>query len=130
MIAQYAITPAEDYFNGFVLGYTKGSSGETHSWYDFGSLQWQPALCMLLTWLVMLLILFKGLKVYGKIAYFMTLAPYFVLTAFLAYGLTLEGAKDGIDYFITPDWDKIWVRKNMHMNIYMYADYGNTIFVY
>ena len=65
---------------------------------------------MLLTWLVMLMILFKGLKVYGKIAYFMTLAPYFVLTAFLAYGLTLEGAKDGIEYFITPNWDKIWVR--------------------
>ena len=110
VIGKYAITPAEDYFNGFVLGYTKGSSGETHSWYDFGTLQWQPALCMLLTWLVMLLILFKGLKVYGKIAYFMTLAPYFVLTAFLAYGLTLEGAKDGIEYFITPNWDKIWVR--------------------
>ena len=109
VIGNYAITPAEDYFNGFVLGYTKGSSGETHSWYDFGVLQWQPALCMLLTWLVMLVILFKGLKVYGKIAYFMTLAPYFVLTAFLAYGLTLEGSKDGIEYFITPDWDRIWV---------------------
>ena len=112
VIAQYAITPAEDYFNGFVLGYTKGSSGESHSWYDFGKLQWQPALCMLLTWLVMLMILFKGLKVYGKIAYFMTLLPYFVLTAFLIYGLTLEGSKKGIDYFITPDWDLMLVSSN------------------
>ena len=112
VIADNAITPAEDYFNGFVLGYTKGSSGESHSWYDFGIMQWQPALCMLLTWLTMLLILFKGLKVYGKIAYFMTLTPYFVLTAFLVYSLlTLEGAKNGIDYFITPNWEKIWVRK-------------------
>ena len=112
VIAANAITPAEDYFNGFVLGYTKGSSGESHSWYDFGVLQWQPALCMLLTWLTMLLILFKGLKVYGKIAYFMTFTPYFVLTAFFVYSLlTLEGAKKGIDYFITPNWEKIWVSK-------------------
>ena len=93
------------------MGYTKGSSGETHSWYDFGSLQWQPALCMLLVWLVQLMILFKGLKVYGKIAYFMTLAPYFVLTAFLVYALvTLDGASDGITYFVTPDWNLMWVR--------------------
>ena len=66
---------------------------------------------MLLTWLVALLILFKGLKVYGKIAYFITLMPYFVLTAFLAYGLTKDGASEGIlDFYLKPDWDKLWVR--------------------
>ena len=109
MISENAITPADDYFNGFVLGFTKGSSGEQHSWYDYGSLKWQPTLCMLLVWVVELLILFKGLKVYGKIAYFITLAPYFVLTAFLAYGATREGAMEGIEFFIHPQWDKLWV---------------------
>jgi len=33
VIAENAVTPAEDYFNGLVLGYTKGSSGETYTWY-------------------------------------------------------------------------------------------------
>ena len=105
-----AITPAEDYFNGYVLGYTKGSSGEKYSWHDYGSLRWQDVLCMMLVWVVELFILFKGLKVYGKVAYFITLSPYFVLTAFLAYGLTKEGAKDGIDYYLQPDWNDLWVR--------------------
>ena len=53
---------------------------------------------MLLVWVVELFILFKGLKVYGKVAYFITLSPYFVLTAFLVYALTgsrSEGAMDG-----------------------------------
>jgi len=110
VIADNAITPAEDYFNGFVLGYTKGASGEKFSWFDYGSLRWEDSLCMLLVWLVELLILFKGLKIYGKVAYFITLSPYFVLTAFLAYGLTRDGAMDGIDYYLKPDWDKLWVR--------------------
>ena len=110
VIGEYAITPAEDYFNGFVLGFTQGASGEKHSWYNYGSLKWQPVLCMLLVWLVQLLILFKGLKIYGKIAYFITLAPYFVLTAFLAYGATREGASDGIEFYLQPDWEKLWVR--------------------
>jgi len=30
------------------------------------------------------------------------------LTAFLAYGVTLPGAINGISYFIKPDWNKIW----------------------
>ena len=111
VMAEYVITPAEDYFNGYVLGYTKGSSGDQYSWYDYGHLRWQDVLCMMLVWVVELFILFKGLKVYGKVAYFITLSPYFVLTAFLAYGLTKEGAQDGIEYYIKPNWDDLWVMK-------------------
>ena len=107
---EYAIIPAEDYFNGFVLGYTKGGTVEKHSWYDYGSIRWQPALCMLLVWLAELLIVLKGLRVYGKVAYFVTLSPYVVLTVFAAYWGTAEGAREGIDLYVRPDLDKLWVR--------------------
>ena len=73
---------------------------------------------MLLVWVVELFILFKGLKVYGKVAYFITLSPYFVLTAFLVYALTgsrAEGAMDGIDYYLSPEWDKLWVIKPKYL---------------
>ena len=65
---------------------------------------------MAAVWLTENLILFKGLKVYGKMAYFITLSPYVVLTAFIAYGARLPGAIDGINKFLSPDFDKLWVR--------------------
>lgn len=55
------------------------------------------------------LILYKGIQFYGKIAYFITLSPYVVLTAFMVYGASLPGAADGISYLLSPDWDKLWV---------------------
>ena len=80
-------------------------------------------LCMMLVWVVELFILFKGLKVYGKVAYFITLSPYFVLTAFLAYGLTREGAKDGIDYYLKPNWDDLMVRLHILYDIVYLKDF-------
>jgi len=103
------VSPAEDYFNGAVVGFTKDDySGERYSWYEFGTPRWQVVLCLAAVWLTENLILFKGLKVYGKMAYFITLSPYVVLTAFIAYGARLPGAIDGINKFLSPDFDKLW----------------------
>jgi len=51
-----------------------------------------------------------GLQSFGKVAYVVTLSPYVVLTALLAYCATLPGAKDGILHFLTPEWDALAVR--------------------
>ena len=46
-----------------------------------------------------------------------TLFPYVVLTIMLGYVATLEGFKDGVEYYIVPDdWGKmleieVWVSK-------------------
>lgn len=103
------MSPAEDYFNGFVLGFTKDDgTGDRYSWEEYGLPKWDVVLSLLAVWLTENLILFKGLKFYGKFAYFITLSPYFVLTAFMAYGATLPGAAKGIEAFMTPKWDEIW----------------------
>ena len=62
---------------------------------------------MALAWVLVCLVMVKGLASYGKAAYVITLSPYFVLTALLIYAAQLEGASDGITYFITPDWSKL-----------------------
>ncbi len=107
VIEESNISPAEDYFNGKVLGLTKNREGEQYSWDDYGTIQWELALCLLLSWIVVCLILIKGIQSLGKAAYVITLSPYVVLTALIAYAATLEGAGNGIDYFLQPDWEKL-----------------------
>jgi len=107
-IAKFATAPAEDYWNGYVLGMNiPGQKGVKHSWSDYGSLKWELCLCLLLAWILILLSMIKGLQSYGKIAYIITLSPYFVLTALLIYTAMLPGAVHGMEFFIKPDWTKI-----------------------
>ena len=111
IIKESSIYPSEDYLNGFMLGYIiPGSGGEKYSWDNYGSMSWELTLCLLLSWIVICLSMIGGLQSFGKVAYVITLSPYVVLTALLAYCATLPGAKDGIVYFITPQWDKLAVK--------------------
>ncbi|ODM92807.1 Sodium-dependent nutrient amino acid transporter 1, partial [Orchesella cincta] len=68
---------------------------------------WRLSLCLLFSWAVILVSLIKGVKSAGKVAYFTALFPYVVLIILLIRGVTLEGAWDGIVYFINPQWEKM-----------------------
>lgn len=39
--------------------------------------------------------------------YFTATFPYFVLTALLIRGLTLDGHEKGIEFYMTAKWDKL-----------------------
>ena len=68
---------------------------------------WQLVLCLLFSWAVICLILIKGIASSGKVAYFTAIFPYVVLITLLIRGVTLDGAIDGIIYFIKPQWEKL-----------------------
>ena len=111
IIKDDSIYPSEDYLNGFMLGYIiPGSGGEKYSWDNYGKMSWELTLCLLLSWIMICLSMIGGLQSFGKVAYVVTLSPYVVLTALLAYCATLPGAKDGILYFLTPEWEALAVR--------------------
>ena len=111
IIKNESIYPSEDYLNGFMLGYIiPGSGGEKYSWDNYGTMSWELTLCLLLSWILICLSMIGGLQSFGKVAYVVTLSPYVVLTALLAYCATLPGAKDGILHFLTPEWDALAVR--------------------
>lgn len=55
-------------------------------------------------WLRYVLIVFQ-------ISYVTVIAPYLLLIALVIRGVTLEGAGDGIRYYLLPDWTKLGVAK-------------------
>ncbi len=107
VLTTYSVSPAEDYFNGRVLGLTKDIDGTLYTWDDFGSIQWELVLCQLLGYLLMAAIIIKGVRSLGKAAYVLTVLPYVILTALLAYSVTLPGADEGIEFYLSPDWSQL-----------------------
>uniref|UniRef100_A0A672ND20 Solute carrier family 6 member 14 n=1 Tax=Sinocyclocheilus grahami TaxID=75366 RepID=A0A672ND20_SINGR len=67
---------------------------------ETGPVVWHLALCLLLAWILVGAALFKGIKSSGKVVYFTATFPYVVLFILLIRGVTLEGAKDGIEFYI------------------------------
>ncbi|KAK3536935.1 hypothetical protein QTP86_027053 [Hemibagrus guttatus] len=72
----------------------------TSSMDETGPVVWHLALCLLLGWLMIAAALYKGIKSSGKVVYFTATFPYAVLLILLIRGVTLDGARDGIEYYI------------------------------
>ncbi|KAH0630785.1 hypothetical protein JD844_003992 [Phrynosoma platyrhinos] len=85
--------PSEQYWNKKVLQRSEGLD-------ETGKIVWYLALCLLLSWLIVAVALFKGIKSSGKVVYFTAIFPYVVLVILLIRGATLEGAREGIEYYI------------------------------
>ncbi|KAK7081863.1 hypothetical protein SK128_003055 [Halocaridina rubra] len=69
--------------------------------------EWRLTLCLLFSWIILYLVLAKGVQSSGKAAYFTALFPYLVLFIMLIRGATLPGALNGIIHFINPRWEKL-----------------------
>ncbi|XP_017106336.2 sodium- and chloride-dependent glycine transporter 1 [Drosophila bipectinata] len=92
--------PAEEYFNNFVLGLSKGIE-------ETGSIKLSLAACLFLAWAIVFLCLCKGVQSSGKVVYFTALFPYVVLVILFVRGVTLPGASTGILFYLTPDWKQL-----------------------
>ena len=68
---------------------------------------WKLTLCLLFSWLCVILITFQGVKSSGKASYFLAIFPYIILLSLLIRAVTLEGAGTGILFFLTPKWSKL-----------------------
>ncbi|XP_020712553.1 sodium-dependent nutrient amino acid transporter 1 isoform X2 [Ceratitis capitata] len=68
---------------------------------------WQLTLTLFLSWMVTYLILIKGMQSLGRVAYFLAIFPYVILITLLIRAVTLEGAVDGIIFFLKPEWNKL-----------------------
>jgi solute carrier family 6 amino acid transporter-like protein 5/7/9/14 len=96
------VSPAEDYYKRTMLGLE-----EDTSWSNMGGIKWELVLCLAAAWLIVCLSLIKGVQSSGKVVYFTALFPYLVLVILLVFGLTLDGAYDGIMFYVYPTQEKI-----------------------
>ncbi|KAL6463846.1 hypothetical protein MHYP_G00282370 [Metynnis hypsauchen] len=93
-------TASQQFFNYKMLERTSGVE-------ETGSMRWELFLLLLLSWFLVYLCIFKGVKSTGKVVYFTALFPYVILVALLINNVQLPGATAGIQFFIIPEWEKL-----------------------
>ncbi|XP_042526991.1 sodium- and chloride-dependent transporter XTRP3A [Dipodomys spectabilis] len=97
-----------------------------------GAMQWEPALCLILAWLMVYLCILRGTETTGKVVYFTALLPYCVLIIYLIRGLTLHGATNGLLYMFTPKLDmlvnpKTWINAATQIFYSLGLGFGSLI---
>ncbi|KAF8564174.1 hypothetical protein P879_07293 [Paragonimus westermani] len=106
--------PVTEYWENRVLGLSAGIE-------QVGNIQWELALCLLLAWTVIFLCICKGIKTSGKVMYFTATSPYLFLIILLIRTSLLDGAKEGLRYYLQPDWSKL-------ADMTVWSDAGTQIF--
>ena len=70
---------------------------------DFDGIRGPMLLCLALAWIIVYLIIMKGIKSSGYVVYFTAGFPYIVMTIFFIRGITLPGATEGLMHMFNPD---------------------------
>ncbi|ELT99233.1 hypothetical protein CAPTEDRAFT_119450 [Capitella teleta] len=109
-----AIDPTTEYWENKVLAISDGIDQP-------GTIKWDLMLCLLLAWSLVYFCIWKGIKASGKVMYFTATAPYFFMFILLIRGCTLEGAKNGILYYLVPDFARM-------QDVGVWVDAGTQIF--
>ncbi|XP_055372366.1 sodium-dependent nutrient amino acid transporter 1-like [Condylostylus longicornis] len=96
-----AYSSAELYFLREIIHETDNIDG------GIGAPFWQTSLAMFIAWVVIYIILVRGIKSSGKFSYFLAISPYIILFILLIRAATLPGAGTGMLYFIQPQWKEL-----------------------
>lgn len=72
-----------------------------------GFVQPNLVICYAICWVIIFLIIFKGIKVVGKVVLVTATVPYVILMVMLIRGITLPGASIGLRYLLVPQWDTL-----------------------
>ncbi len=91
--------PGDFFYNHFL------NLSESH--YQIGRLQPWIMFGLLFTWLAMMASVWKGVKSLSKVVYFVVLIPWLLLILFLIRGVTLPGAVNGLNFYLTPDFSAL-----------------------
>lgn len=74
---------------------------------ELGSIVWPTLFALAIVWIALFFIMYKGAGVIGKVAVYTVAIPWLILVILLVRGLTLPGAVDGLNYYLSPDWSAL-----------------------
>ncbi|CAD6198467.1 unnamed protein product [Caenorhabditis auriculariae] len=99
------IGATEQYFTDYVLLPSQGFT-------DFNLMNWKSLAGMTACWIFTILVLLKGVQYLGKTSYVTVILPYVIVLILFFRGITLEGAEDGLYYYLgKPDFSKVFIMK-------------------
>ncbi|MFC2171533.1 sodium-dependent transporter [Acidobacteriota bacterium] len=92
---------AQSFFEKVVLERTAGPE-------QLGGFKFPLVIGMVLTWTVIYWVLRKGVSRVGKVVLFTVPIPWLCLIILFIRGITLDNAMEGIAYYLTPDFSKLF----------------------
>ena len=100
---RHKIPVPEDFAHSYFATHLLGLDPYEISWSNFGTLQWHLVVLCLATWIIVAIALARQLQDSMKLVYFASLFPFvFLFLSFIA-SLTLEGASEGLAFFLKSD---------------------------
>jgi NSS family neurotransmitter:Na+ symporter len=87
-----------------------------------------PALVLgsIVAWIFIYLAIFKGTKIVSKIVVWTVPLPVVIIFIFVARGLTLPGAFDGLAFYLKPEWGKL-MEPRVWLNAYSQVFFSMTL---
>ena len=94
------ISSSAAHFNDDVLGVSSSPLA-------FGGIQWRLFMGLLATWAIIWGIIKGGLGRVGRVLLYTVPLPVILVLILVVRGLTLHGAAEGLNYYLSPDWARI-----------------------
>ena len=93
------VEKANDFFFNDYLHFTNG--------FSLGKFQVHIIAALAVTWIAMYLCICRGVKLVSKVVLWTVPLPWLMLLILAIRGLTLDGAVQGLEYYLEPNWSKL-----------------------
>jgi len=81
--------------------------GLTDSPFNLGGIQKYIVIGLFLSWIFIVLSIWKGVKTVGKVVYATVIIPWILIIVFIIRGVTLPGAVEGLTFYLKPEFAKL-----------------------
>ena len=75
--------------------------------FSLGRIQWHIILSLVVVWVGLYLCIFRGVRLVSKVVLWTVPLPWLMLGILTIRGLTLDGAVQGLEFYLEPNWTRL-----------------------